>query len=382
MNRSKNFRPPLRFTPFSASPLLPSSSLFSMKPSLLRFPENPLIAPAGVPPGHPDMCVECVFNPGAFRFEGKIGLLLRVAERPRQESGWVSTPLLDPGAPDGMRILRIRLDDPELRISGADARGFDYRGRGYLTTLSHFRLAWSEDGRAFRVEPRSLLMGEGAHESFGVEDARVEWVDGAYRLTYSAVSPFGVGCGLISTTDWKTFTRHGLILPPHNKDVAIFPDKIGGEHWILHRPSGLGPGGHYIWTARSPDLLRWGGHTCIATTRPGHWDSERIGAGAAPIRTGSGWLSIYHGADKQGRYFLGGLLLDLADPTRVLARSDAPLMAAEAGYERGGFYGQTVFTNGHVVDGDRLLMYYGAADSVVCGAELSLREILASLVAV
>lgn len=356
-------------------------SSFTMHPTILRFPNNPLVTPADVPPSHPDMRVECVFNPGAFRFENRIGLLLRVAERPVQESGWVSTPLLDPAAEGGVRILHIRLGDPDLHISGADARGFDYKGRGYLTTLSHFRLAWSDDGRRFTVEPRPLLVGEGAHEGFGIEDCRVEWVDDAYRLTYSAVSEFGVGGGLISTTDWKTFTRHGLVLPPHNKDVALFPKKIGGEHWLLHRPSGLGPGGHFIWTARSPDLLHWGRHTCIATTRRDHWDSERIGAGAAPIKTERGWLSIYHGADRDGRYCLGGLLLDLDDPTRVLARSDAPLMTPDADYERDGFYGNTVFTNGHVTDGDRLLLYYGAADSVVCGAELSIRDILTTLVA-
>ncbi len=350
-----------------------------MSPTIRRFPANPILTPSMVPPSAPGLQVECVFNPGAFRHEGRIGLLLRVAERPIPEAGWVSTPLLDPDAPGGVRILRIRRDDPELRISGYDARGFDYRGRGYLTTLSHLRLAWSDDGIAFRVEPAPTLIGAGAHEGFGIEDCRVEWVDDAWRLTYTAVSEFGVGCGLVSTRDWKTFTRHGLVLPPHNKDVALFPDRIDGEHWMLHRPSGLGPGGHYIWVAKSPDLLHWGGHTCIATTRRGHWDSERIGAGAAPLRTDAGWLSIYHGADAEGRYRLGGLLLDLDDPRRVLARSDAPLMSPDEDYERDGFYAHTVFTNGHVVDDDRLTLYYGAADSVVCGAMLSVREILESL---
>lgn len=350
-----------------------------MNPIVHRFQNNPLIAAGSVPPSHSELQVECVFNPGAFRFGDRIGLLMRVAERPLQEPGWVSTPLLDPSAKDGVRILRVRMDDPGLRISGADARGFEYNGRGYLTTLSHFRLAWSDDGRNFAIEPRPVLTGAGPHEGFGIEDGRVEWVDGAYRITYSAVSEFGVGVGMISTTDWKTFTRHGVILPPHNKDVALFPEKIRGEHWMLHRPSGLGPGGHYIWSARSPNLLQWGDHHCIATTRRGHWDSERIGAGAAPIKTEHGWLSLYHGADRDGRYCLGALLLDLDNPTRVLARSDKPLMTPDAIYERDGFYGNTVFTNGHVADGDRVLLYYGAADSVICGADLSLRDILATL---
>ncbi|MET0263864.1 MAG: glycosidase, partial [Rariglobus sp.] len=173
--------------------------------------------------------------------------------------------------------------------------------------------------------------------------------------------------------------RHGLILPPHNKDVGLFPEKVGGRHWLLHRPSGLGPGGNFIWLAESPDMLHWGGHTCIATTRPGHWDSERIGAGAAPLKTDRGWLSIYHGADRNGRYCLGGLLLDLNNPRRVIARSREPLMTPVESYERNGFFGNVVFTNGHVLEGDRLTLYYGAADSVICGAELSLAEILRTL---
>ncbi len=348
-----------------------------------RFAQNPILTPADITPSRPDMRVECLLNPGAFRFGGRTGLLLRVAERPIQEPGWVSTPLLDPRAEGGIRILRIRRDDPGLRLPAhlrdGDARGFDYNGRGYLTTLSHLRLAWSDDGIHFTPDPRPTLLGEGPHESFGIEDCRVEFFDGRYWLTFTAVSEFGVGAGLTSTTDWQHFTRHGLIFPPHNKDVALFPEKIGGFHWALHRPSGLGPGGHYIWLARSSDLLQWGAHTCLAATRPGHWDSERIGAGAAPIRTPHGWLAIYHGSDHEGCYRLGALLLDLNNPAKILARSDAPLMEPATPYENSGFFGRVIFTNGHLVDGDRITMYYGAADTVICGATLSIASILKHL---
>jgi predicted GH43/DUF377 family glycosyl hydrolase len=344
-----------------------------------RFAKNPILVPSQVRPSRQDMVVECLLNPGAFRHQGRVGLLMRVAERPAQEEGWVSTPLLNPTADGGMRILRIRRDDPELGVVPEDARGFVYRGRGYLTTLSHLRLAWSDNGVHFRADDAPTLVGTGAHEAFGIEDCRVEWINNRYWLTYTAVSEFGVGCGLITTPDWISFRRHGLILPPHNKDVGLFHEKVGGRHWMLHRPSGLGPGGNYIWVAESPDMLHWGGHTCIATTRPGEWDGERIGAGAAPIKTERGWLSIYHGADSKGRYCLGALLLDLEDPRRVLARSAAPLMEPIESYERNGFFGNVVFTNGHVLDGDRLTLYYGAADSVICGAELSIQEILATL---
>jgi predicted GH43/DUF377 family glycosyl hydrolase len=342
-----------------------------------RFAGNPIVRPEDVRPSREDLVVACVLNPGAFRFKGRVGLLMRVAERPVQEDGWVSTPVIDPEGAGGLRILRIRRDDPDLNCT--DPRGFTYKGRHYLTTLSHLRLAWSEDGAHFTADAAPAVIGAGSHESYGVEDCRVELLDGGFYLTYTAVSDLGVGVGLISTQDWKWFVRHGMIFPPHNKDCALFPERVGGRYCALHRPSGLGLGGSFMWLSRSPDLVHWGDHRCLLTTRPGQWDGERIGAGAAPIRTDAGWLAIYHGADAASRYCLGALLLDRLDPARVLARSSAPLFEPVADYERKGFFGDVVFTNGHVLDGDTLTIYYGASDSVICGARASVADILRSL---
>ncbi len=344
-----------------------------------RFVENPILTPSDVIPTRPDLVVECLLNPGAFRYNEKFGLLLRVAERPVQEEGWIGTPLLDPSCEAGIRILKIKKDDPEL--IGTDPRGFHYKGRGYLTTLSHLRLAWSDDGVHFKVEEKPAIFGQGDYECFGVEDCRVAFVDGRYWLTYSAASDLGCGVGLISTTDWKSFERHGLIFPPHNKDCALFPEKVGTHYRALHRPSGIDLGGHFIWLAKSPDLLHWGGHTCLATTRPGMWDSQRVGAGASPIRTKDGWLAIYHGADAQSRYCLGGLLLDTNNPARVLARSSKPLMEPDAEYEQNGFFGHVVFTNGHITTGDEIVIYYGASDSVICAARSTISDLLAATLA-
>jgi predicted GH43/DUF377 family glycosyl hydrolase len=110
------------------------------------------------------------------------------------------------------------------------------------------------------------------------------------------------------------------------------------------------------------------------------WDSARVGAGAAPVRTEKGWLEIYHGANKDHRYCLGALLLDINDPTIVLARSTEPIMEPLQPYEQTGFFGNVVFTNGHYVDGDTIYMYYGASDEVICGATLSVSEILSTLI--
>ena len=202
--------------------------------------------------------------------------------------------------------------------------------------------------------------------------------DGFY-LTFTEVSPVAVGVGLISTVDFKTYHRRGMIFPPHNKDCALFEEPVNGKYYALHRPSSPELGGNYIWVAESPDRLHWGNHKCIAITREGSWDSARVGAGGPPIKTAEGWLEIYHGANAEHRYCLGALLLDLDDPTKVLARSVEPIMEPIAKYEQTGFFGNVVFTNGHYVDGDTIRIFYGASDEVICSAEFSINEILSSL---
>ena len=343
-----------------------------------RFARNPLLRPQDVKPSLEGLQVECLLNPGAFRYQGKTALLLRVAERPQQKEGRVSTPILDPQATGGIRILEMSRDDPAL-VEEDDPRAFTYQGQTYLTTLSHLRLAWSEDGVNFRVDESPTLLGQGALESFGIEDCRVTEIEGRFYLTYTAVSPYGIGVAMSSTADWQHFMHHGMIIPPTNKDAALFPEKIGDSYYLLHRPSGFGIGGNYIWLSRSPDLLHWGEHTCLAVTRPGMWDAARIGAGASPVRTTEGWLEIYHGADEQHRYCLGALLLDADNPGKVLARSREPIMEPIMDYEKTGFFGNVIFTNGTIVDGDQITLYYGASDEVVCGAILSIEEIMRTL---
>lgn len=341
-----------------------------------RFPQNPLLRPADLRPSRPDWQVECLLNPGAFRFAGKTCLLVRVAERPVQREGFVSFPILTESGE--AQVLEINRTDP--RLDAADPRVLRYDGMHYLTTLSHLRILTSDDGINFNENALyPPLHGHGPFETFGIEDCRVSRVEGEYYLTYTAVSPYGVAIGMRSTRDWKKFQQHGLIFPPHNKDCALFEELVDGRFLALHRPSSPEIGGNYIWLAQSPNLLDWSNHVCLARTRPGMWDSARIGAGAAPIKTDRGWLVIYHGADEKSRYCLGALLLDLKHTACVLARSREPIMEPIAKYEKAGFYGNVVFTNGHLVDGDAVTVYYGAADSVICATKFSITKILSTL---
>lgn len=342
-----------------------------------RFAENPILTPADIKPSHPDMKIECVLNPGAFTFHNKTWMLMRVAERPAQKEGKISFPVLNDK--DEFEILEFNTDDPE--VDNSDPRLVTYKGVTYLSTISHLRLVCSEDKIHF-YEPEGFttkIFGKGALESFGIEDSRVIEIDRRFYLTYTEVSANGVGVGLIHTADWKTMKREGMILSPHNKDCALFPEKIGGKYYCLHRPSGVDIGGNFIWIASSPDLIHWGDHRCILNTRAESWDSARVGAGASPIMTKEGWLEIYHGANSNHRYCLGAILMDMNDPSKVIARSNDPIMEPIMQYEQEGFFGHVVFTNGHVVEGDTITMYYGASDTVICGATLSINEILASL---
>jgi predicted GH43/DUF377 family glycosyl hydrolase len=322
------------------------------------------------------MEILCLLNPGVFQMNGKIWLLLRVAERPKQIEGMISFPVYN--SKGEIEVLKFYIDDPDLVAT--DPRVINYKKKDYLTTLSYLRLVCSDDGIHFE-EPEGYgpIFGKGELETFGIEDCRVATMEGGYSLTFTEVSEFGVGVGLIRTRDWTTFDREGMIFPPHNKDCAIFEEKINGMYYALHRPSSPELGGNYIWIAQSPDLIHWGRHKCIATVRPDNWDSVRVGAGASPIRTEEGWLEIYHGANSNHRYCLGALLLDINDPTKVLARSMEPIMEPIVHYEQTGFFGNVVFTNGHYVIGDDIFMYYGASDEVICGARLSIADILSSL---
>jgi len=343
-----------------------------------RVARNPILRPQDLRSSAPGFEITCLLNPGVFQFAHQTWLLVRVAERPIQVPGKTSFPVLTPSG--GMEILEFNSSDPRLNLS--DPRVISYDGRDYLTTLSHLRLLSSDDGVSFReLEPPQRLVGNGELEAFGIEDCRVARIDETYCLTYTQVSSHGVGVGLRTTRDWKTFLHEGMIFPPHNKDCALFEERIGGKYFALHRPSSPELGGNYIWLAESPDLIHWGRHRCVALTREGCWDSARVGAGASPIRTEEGWLEIYHGATSENRYCLGALLLDLDQPWRVLARSEKPIMEPLASYEQEGFLGQVIFTNGHVVEGDRLTIYYGAADSVICAACLSIATIVGSLAA-
>ena len=249
----------------------------------MRYANNPILTPRDLAPSQESMKIECLLNPGVFRFDGKTWLLIRVAERPEQREGEISFPLLDDA--NRITVMRVPSSSPELDLS--DPRVISYKGSDYLTTMSHLRLMSSTDGVRFAEEPGyGPIFGSDAYESYGIEDCRVTLLEGTYYLTYTAVSANGVAVRMRSTTDWKRFTDYGLVLPPHNKDCTLFDERIGDLYYMLHRPSSPEIGGNYIWIAESRDLRHWGNHRCVARTRKGMWRQPLLPRGHAARRGG------------------------------------------------------------------------------------------------
>jgi beta-1,2-mannobiose phosphorylase / 1,2-beta-oligomannan phosphorylase len=344
---------------------------------VFRAPENPIIRPEDVRPSRDDFEVVGVFNAAVARSGGEVVLLLRVAERPiqiRKEA--ILCPIYDL---DSKKIVLkpFARDDPQNDLS--DPRLILRPGETYLTSISHLRVARSRDGIIFTVEETPALQATTEYETCGVEDPRITTLDGVHHIAYVGVSPVGVTTCLASTQDFESFDRHGVIFHPDNKDVALLPAWIGGRCYALHRPHSSLFVRNDIWLAESPDLLCWGNHRYLVGTRDDMWDETRIGAGAAPFRIDEGWVEIYHGADRYHRYCLGALLLDHERPWRILARSQTPLFAPEADYECSGFFGNVVFTCGLLFEDETLKIYYGAADTSICYAEIPLADVRASL---
>ncbi|MGB6043068.1 MAG: glycoside hydrolase family 130 protein [Pirellulales bacterium] len=347
-----------------------------------RLFEKLLIRPEDLRPSRDDYEVIGAFNPGVAVVGDEIVLLVRVVEQARERrEGRTSLPRWDPDV--GPTVEWIK--DEELQV--IDPRMVRRRQDGLLrlTFLSHLRVIRSRDGRSVDSVDGARFEPLAEWEEFGVEDPRITRIGDTFYVTYVAVSRHGAVTALASTTDFETFRRHGIIFPPDNKDVVLFPEQIGGDYVALHRPISAAPfTAPEMWLARSSDLLHWGQHDPLACSASA-WETDRVGAGPPPIRTRQGWLEIYHGSQrsgvpgKVGAYSAGALLLDIEDPARVIGRSSEALLKPEAEYDREGFVPNVVFPTGLVEQDDTYLLFYGAADTYTAVVELSREEIISSL---
>jgi predicted GH43/DUF377 family glycosyl hydrolase len=303
------------------------------KPELFtRSSANPILTVSDLP--YP---ANSVFNPGAARLDGETVLLVRVE---------------------------------------------DLRG------ISQLHVARSADGLSDWLFDSDVLLrsdvGRFPEEIWGCEDPRLTWLPerDEWAIAYTAYSRRGPLVSLAMTRDFRTADRLGPVMPPEDKDAAIFPRRIGGRWAMIHRPSPL-RGGAHMWISFSPDLWHWGDHSLLLEARDGAWwDAGKIGLGPPPLETPEGWLLMYHGVRITGDgpiYRVGLALLDLDDPRVVLHRTDEWVLGPAEPYERQGDVGRVVFPCGWTVDEtrDRLTLYYGAADTVIGAAEAAFSEVLA-----
>lgn len=347
-----------------------------------RLATRLLLRPEDLPATRDDFEVVSVFNPGVIRFGDEVLMLVRVAERPRERrAGFTGLPRWDPVA--GLTVDWL----PEHDYEPIDARVVRHKvdRRVRLTFASHLRVVRCGDGRSVREVTGVTFAPESALEEYGVEDPRITRIDGRYWFTYVAISRHGPATALAWTDDFQTFARAGVIFCPENKDVVLFPEKVGGSYAALHRPvCGTPFTKPEMWYARSPDLIAWGAHRPLGL-EGADWRSGRVGAGAPPFSVPGGWLELYHGNRQPsapgdvGTYYGGALLLDRDDPAQVLRQSVEPFLVPEEDFEVDGFVPNVVFPTGVVRDGETLLVYYGAADSATAVAEFSERAILDSL---
>jgi predicted GH43/DUF377 family glycosyl hydrolase len=252
---------------------------------------------------------------------------------------------------------------------------------------SRFGLAWSDDGISWEAEDRLILSHSddpyyGKYEQLEVYDPRITKMGDTYYILYAAEGGWGPRVGIAKTTDFKTFERVSYASECGNRNGVLFPEKINGMYAILDRPFDIYSDKGMIWISYSPDLIFWGKSELVMEPRNGgHWDSSKVGAGPAPIRTDEGWLVLYHGVktNAAGQTYRGGTaLLDLEDPAKVIARSDNWLMAPEKPYECVGDVPYVCFPTAAVVEDDgEVKIYYGGADTTLCLATARIEDLIA-----
>ena len=257
-----------------------------------------------------------------------------------------------------------------------------------LRGISSLYVARSRDGIGdWTVDPEPLLSPQPERhpeEIWGCEDPRITWLSERqeWAIAYTAYSRRGPLVSLATTADFRTVQRLGPVMPPEDKDAALFPRRIDGRWAMIHRPSPL-RGGAHMWISYSPDLRHWGDHALLIEARDGAWwDAGKIGLGPPPLETPDGWLVLYHGIHLTGDgpiYRVGFALLDLEDPTIVIHRSDEWVLGPRAPYELAGDVARVVFPCGWVLNAeqDELLLYYGAADTSVAVASARFSTVMA-----
>lgn len=295
------------------------------------------------------------------------------------------------------------------------------RQRDMVSSIGYCRL---ERNTVVARSDKPVLFPEHDYEKMGVEDPRIVFLDGVYYLFYTVYDGKNALFAYATSDDLVHFVKQGVIAPriPYHeaadlfthskiklrekyflfdayirdkagehillweKDAFIFPKKIKGQFALVHR---VLPGIQVIYFDDFKDLTAdyWRKHLenlggSIMLDPEYRFESRNIGGGCPPIETKEGWLLIYHGVEDalQGRvYHAGAALLDLENPTKVIGRLKKPLFSPTEPWEKNGDVNNVVFPTGTVLKGDKLFIYYGAADKRIAAKSVDINELLQEL---
>jgi predicted GH43/DUF377 family glycosyl hydrolase len=214
-------------------------------------------------------------------------------------------------------------------------------------------------------------------QSNGIEDARFVAFEDAgstiFRATYTAYSGKAIRSELLETTDFISFR----MLPlrgdaSRNKGMALFPRRIDGKYAMIGRQDN-----ENLYLIYSDDPYTWnGGQAILMPEFP--WEFVQIGNCGSPIELDDGWLLLTHGVGPVRRYSIGAVLLDKADPSKVLARSREPLVRPESS-EREGYVPNVVYTCGAMRHADQIILPYAISDTFSNFATIKIAELMQAL---
>lgn len=263
-------------------------------------------------------------------------------------------------------------------------------------------LAFSDDGVRWSVEPQPCFSWRD-EEVERVYDPRLSVIDGRCAVCFAVDTRHGLRGGVALTEDFHHYDIQSLSVPD-NRNMVLFPEKIGGDYVRLERPFPVYSRVHTIpdgnpyhchfdcWISRSPDLKYWGSSELLLAVEDVPFANDKVGPAAPPVKTHSGWLTTFHAVDidasrgKNGwepawrkRYCAGIMLLDIENPERIIGLSREPLIAPQASYEvEGGFRNNVIFPGGMILeDSGEVKIYYGAADAVECLATADVEDLIA-----
>ncbi|MGB9706758.1 MAG: hypothetical protein ACPLXP_01600 [Microgenomates group bacterium] len=326
-------------------------AIFS-SPTLAKFVANPILAPRR----EKDWEAKAVFNSGVVCLGRKIHFLYRAVGR----------------------------DDISVWGYASSKDGLGVGERSFAPVFSHFWFFGKKTPKRKTPSPVFYLSGPGEG---GSEDPRITKIGNRLYVTYNVFDGVNwprVGLTSIKVGDflkkrwcWK---KPVLISPPGemHKNWVIFPQKIKGKYAILHSLSPR-PAIDYR------ENLNFDGKTFIKSYYHGQspdalWEKVVKGVGPPPLKTPLGWLVLYHGLDKDfWHYKMGAMILDYFCPEKILFRARAPILKPTEVYENQGLKPGIVYSCGATIWDDKLFVYYGGADTVLCLAWAPLEEFLGKL---